>query len=72
MKAFIGLLRRLARWLFPSVPVTSGTGQRIQAREQEAARQRLLGQARKTSQRSGTDGEPADRMPTARSVERGA
>ncbi|MGN9776526.1 hypothetical protein ACTMS0_12265 [Micromonospora sp. H33] len=71
MKAIIGLLRRLARRLSPLAPVASGTGQRIQAGEQEAARQRLLGQARAAARQSGADGEPADRMPTARSVERG-
>ncbi|QGN49941.1 hypothetical protein ACN26Y_29385 [Micromonospora sp. WMMD558] len=65
MKAIIRLLRRLARRLSPFASLTFSTGQRIQAGEQEAARQRLLRQARDTSGHSGVDGAPADRTPPA-------
>lgn len=53
MAVAIGFLRRIVS-RFLAAPAGSGVGQRIQAMEQEAARQRLLEQARGAHQQSAT------------------
>jgi hypothetical protein len=50
MAVAIGLLRRVVSRYIPSSPTVSGFGQRIQTMEQEAARRRLLDQARGVQQ----------------------
>ncbi|PZF85054.1 hypothetical protein [Micromonospora deserti] len=47
MKTLIWLLRAVADRPTPMPPVAPGTGQKIQEREQPAARERLLAQARR-------------------------
>lgn len=46
MTVAVGLLRRIVSRYSPSPPAVSGFGERVQALEQEAARRRLLDQAR--------------------------
>ncbi|MEU0550546.1 hypothetical protein [Micromonospora sp. NPDC005979] len=53
----VNIVQRLRRLLTPALPpVPPGTGQRIQAAEQEAAKRRLLGSARTMTQGHRPDG----------------
>ncbi|SDY03943.1 hypothetical protein SAMN05444365_101460 [Micromonospora pattaloongensis] len=71
MTLIVGLLRRIVSRYFPSLPAAPDIGQRIQAGEQEAARRRLLDQARGRQQRSSADGEPLTPDSGARFSEHG-
>ncbi|NYF58194.1 hypothetical protein [Micromonospora purpureochromogenes] len=72
MTLIVGLLRQIVSRLFPSPPALPGTGQRIEAREQEAARRRLLDQARGTEQQPSTvEDRSLDYHPAPQSAEGG-
>ncbi|GAB3170051.1 hypothetical protein GCM10027259_02460 [Micromonospora palomenae] len=65
MNTIIGMLHRLSRRLVPLSTVPPGAGQRIQAGEQEAARRRLLDQARDFAPQPKVGAESVDRWVTA-------
>ena len=71
MNTIIGLLHWLARRLVPLSMVPPGTGQRVQAGEQEAARRRLLDQARDIARQPEVGAESVDRSVTAPFLGRG-
>lgn len=71
MTLTVGLLRRIVSRYLPSPPAAPGIGQRIQAGEQEAARRRLLDQARGRQQHSSADGGPLAHDSGARFGEHG-
>lgn len=60
MTVTVGLLRRITGRCLPSTRPMPGVGQRIQAGEQEAARRRLLDQARGAEHPPTADGGPPD------------
>ncbi|KKK07572.1 hypothetical protein LQ51_01690 [Micromonospora sp. HK10] len=60
MTVTVGLLGWITGRCLPSTRPLPGVGQRVQAAEREAARQRLLDEARGTEHHPTADGEPLD------------